>query len=211
MRALLASLLFFSACGGFDNTPLRLGEVRGQLLGADPSRAFVSVVGAPDTVASVDEAGVFALGGVEPGPRELLAVGRDDQASRLSVLVEAGRVAELGEVALAPAGVLEIYARAPGRQKVGRAIGAVEGTPWRGLFFAGEDEVYVRGVPRGCWTAVVEVPGLGAASQEACLGEGELRKVDVVLPEPDGSPGREGCSVTGCEEGFSCQSDGACR
>ena len=53
-------------------------------------------------------------------------------------------------------------------------------------------------VPKGCWPFKVSVAGLGAVSQSPCFHDGQDQTVDVTMPEPDGSAGRDGCSVSSC-------------
>ena len=52
---------------------------------------------------------------------------------------------------------------------------------------------------------------LGADEKTLCDEAPKCREVDFELLEPDGSPGREGCSVSGCENGHVCRSSGACE
>lgn len=212
MRALVPITLVLAGCGGFDNGPLKVGEVRGRLESSERESAFVAVLGAPTVRASVDDEGNFSLAQVETGVRELLAVGSDDLAARFEVTVEPARVLDLGTLALATAGSIEAQARTPDDhlQLSGGTLSVV-GTPWENLATDAEGRARVKGVPRGCWTVTLALPGLGADSKDVCLNDGQAQRLDFDFPAPDGSEGHEGCRVLGCEAGYGCDDDGACR
>ena len=212
MRLLLpAAWVVLTACGGFDNGPLRVGEVKGQLSRVTPGRAFVAVLGEPESKLDVDASGSFTLKGVSAGARELLAVGGNEAAARVAVNVAAASVVDLGSVALYPAGEIEVVPLAPDHQKLSGAAITVAGTPWQQVPANSEGKLEIVGVPSGCWTVLVAVPGLAASTGEVCVDPGEHKRADLSLPAADGKSGSEGCRVTGCEVGYSCEGDGACR
>jgi hypothetical protein len=201
-----------AGCGGFSNGPLKVGEVRGHLASAEFESAFVAVLGAPAVRSSVDRDGNFSLREVETGVHELLAVGSDDLAARFEVTVEPARVLELGTLALVAAGSIEAQVlTADEHLRLSGAMLTVAGTPWENISMDSDGRAQVKGVPRGCWTVTLEAPGLGTGSKEACLNDGQAQRLDFDFPAPDGSDGREGCRVLGCEDGYGCNDDGACR
>ena len=64
--------------------------------------------------------------------------------------------------------------------------------------------------PIGCFTFDLSAPGLGQATQRLCVEGATRYGVDFVVTEPDGTAGREGCSLSGCADQFVCQADGIC-
>jgi hypothetical protein len=87
---------------------------------------------------------------------------------------------------------------------------SLRGTPLRFSIRAPENEAEFR-APSGCYDFVVSVPGLGSETVNGCAeGAGAFSR-RVMMAVPDGSPGREGCAVTGCEGLLTCQADRGCR
>ena len=211
MRHLLPIAVLLCGCGGFDNSPLTLGEVRGQLSMVTSSRAFIAVLGAPESKQQLDATGVFSLKALVPGPVELIAVGGEEWAARVAAQIDAAKVLDLGQVALYPAGEIEVFPEVPSHQQVLVPTLTIEGTPWQRLRLNQEGRLHVEGMPSGCWTVTVASTGLSPSSQEVCLNQGEHKRVDLALGAPDGKVGSEGCRVSGCEFGYACESDGACR
>lgn len=208
MRTLLAIGLLCTGCGGLDNRPLSRGALAGRLPGLDRERAFVAALGEPALLAVLDASGAFTFESLPAGEAQLLAVASDERAARLAVQVEAGKAKDLGEVPLEAAGRIEVRVVAPEHQLVSAGAVSVAGTPWQGLRLDGEGDCEVRGVPRGCWAVAVEVPGLGAWQREVCVEPGEARSLELLAERGEAS---EGCRVTGCQPGYSCEPDGACR
>lgn len=208
-RALLAlPLATLSACGGLDNVPLTRGVVRGTLVGADGD-ALVAVVGTPALSARPDALGRFTLTEVPLGAVDLLMLVNRASAERRQVTVTGGGVADVGEVAGRPVGTLEVKLRLPDNLSPRAAGVTVVGTPLvRGVDVLGEVEL---GLPAGCYAVRGVVPGVLPVERPACLPEGGALEVELDFPRPDGSPGQEGCSVTGCVDGYVCRPDGRCE
>jgi len=213
MTRLLPTVLLMAClgagCGSLDNEPLRTGTIRGQLANTDTS-ALVSVIGHEALVTAPDAEGRFVLDGVPLGPVELLVVINLRQSRRLSVEVGAASIVELGPVEPAISGDFEIYVKAPGGQRVTGGSAVLVGTPLVSSVRPPEDEAEFH-LPAGCYEAVVTVPGLGGGTVNGCLEAGGLFEHILQLEVPDGSAGREGCVVTGCQGLLTCQPDRSCR
>ena len=204
--SLLLLIIASSACGGLDNEPLSWGIVRGSLLGASSS-STVSVFGRPELIASPDMAGNFSLR-VPQGEADLLALISDTNAERIPVQVHDGLVVDLGARSGLPPGVLELELKAPSFQALTRGTASVDGTPLSiKLEEVGE---WIFRLPAGCYQVVGTVPGLGAITTQGCAVEGKHSEVEFRFPRPDGSPGHEGCVVTGCVDALVCHADGSC-
>lgn len=209
MRARLVSMVAFvlAACGGFDNTPLRLGVVRG-VVSSPTIETVVLVEQLPSLSTRPSADGRFELSGVPQGDVSLLVLASSTHAERLTVNVRGGEVAEVGTVGQKPGARLEIVVHVPSNQSRARAQVQVNGvTLQQPLDFEGEVAI---ALPTGCYPVVVSVPGLGSLEKQVCMQAPTMREVQFELPEPNGTPGREGCSVSGCESGFSCRSNGSC-
>ena len=167
-------------------------------------------MGREELVTRPDSEGRFELGGVPLGSVDLLLVINVRESRRLTVEVGAASIVELGPVTPAPTAHFEVYVDAPGGQRVTGGEVTVVGTPLRFSIRAPENEVEFR-IPPGCYEALATVPGLGRESVSFCLEAGGAFSRRVTFPLPDGSPGREGCSVTGCEGLLTCQADRSCR
>ena len=210
MKRLAAlSLTALTACGSLDNEPLRTGAIRGHLANTDAS-ALVAVVGRDDLVTRPDAEGRFELWGVPLGNVDLLVVINLRESRRLTVAVSAASIVELGSVAPAASAHFELYVSSPGRQRVTGGTLVFQGTPLGGTIRAPEDEVELQ-VPGGCLEALVTVPGLGSQVVSSCVEAGGSFVRRITMAEPDGSPGREGCSVSGCQGLLTCQADRSCR
>lgn len=210
MRARLVSVVavVLAACGGFDNTPLRLGVVRGVV--SSPTIETVVLVEQQPALSTRPSAdGRFELTGVPQGEVTLLVLASAVNAERLTVNVRGGEVAEVGSVGQTPGARLEIVVHVPSNQSRAQARVQVNGvTLQRPLDREGEVSI---ALPTGCYPIVVSIPGLGSLEKQVCMQAPMMREVQFELPEPNGTPGREGCSVSGCESGRSCRSDGSCR
>jgi hypothetical protein len=197
-RSLLTiALCALSACGGFENEPFKVGVVRGQLGGTIDSTALVAVVGRQDLVTRPDATGRFELRNVPIGPVDLLVVTNLRESQRLSVTVGG-------------ASIVELYLSAEGGHALTNATISLVGTPFTSGVspFENEAEFFV---PAGCYDAHVVVRGLGETTVQGCVTEGGLFERRVNFGLPDGTEGREGCAVTGCEDGLTCQADRSCR
>jgi hypothetical protein len=210
-RSLLTiALCALSACGGFENEPFKVGVVRGQLGGTIDSTALVAVVGRQDLVTRPDATGRFELRNVPIGPVDLLVVTNLRESQRLSVTVGGASIVELGALTPRPSGKFEIYLSAEGGHALTNATISLVGTPFTSGVspFENEAEFFV---PAGCYDAHVVVRGLGETTVQGCVTEGGLFERRVNFGLPDGTEGREGCAVTGCEDGLTCQADRSCR
>lgn len=210
MRALLPALVAvaLTACGGLENEPLTYGVVRGTLVGTTlTSSAFV--FGRPDLIATPDVAGGFEIRGIPEGSVEVLALINADFAERKSVQIEGGLVTDLGTTTGRPVGYFELELIAPGFQSVSKGSVSIPGTPLS-LELATEPNEWVFHVPAGCYQVSATVPGLGAKTVQACASETQHHEVHIEFPVPDGSPGREGCEVSGCQGLLRCLPDRSC-
>jgi hypothetical protein len=208
-RLLLIALCALPACGGFENEPFKTGIVRGQLSGVDAT-ALISVVDHEELVTRPDAEGRFELAGVPLGNVELLAIINARQSRRLAVTVAGATVVELGAVEAKPSAKFEIYVSAAGGLRLTGGTVSLVGTPLRVNIRGSENEAEFY-VPGGCYTALVQVPGLAEATTSGCIGDSGFFERRVELSPPDGSPGQEGCAVTGCLTGLTCQVDRTCR
>lgn len=207
--AFAMSMMLVGGCGSLDNAPLRLGVIRGQLANADGS-ALVAIRGREDLVTSPERDGHFELKNVPVGSVELFIIVNAGESQRLIVDVGAASVTELGTVTAARSATFEVYVVAPGGQLVSSGTLALVGVPLTAAIRPQEGEAHLR-VPAGCFDVVVSVPGLGSSGASGCVDAGGLLERRIALPIPDGTPGREGCPVTGCQAPLACQADLACR
>lgn len=209
MRALAATVtgLLVAACGGLDNSPLRLGVIRGVVSDPTPeSLVFVEELPSLNTRPGAD--GRFELLSVPQGEVTLVVLASPLRAQRRKVVVGGASVAEVGSLG-ATAGVsVELEVQVPSHQSRVGAVIEVAGVALPQKVDR-DGEVHLA-LPPGCLPVRVSLRGLGAVQNEVCV-ESEFREVRFVLPTPDGSPGREGCSVTGCDQGYVCKSSGACE
>lgn len=209
MRALLATavLAVLSACGGLDNAPLRVGLVRGLVVDPTPE-SLVFVENAPALVTRPGAAGTFELS-VPQGDVTLVVLASASRAERRALVVQGGGVTEAGSLGTLAGARLEAEVHVPSLQSRAAAtleVGGVLMTQRPNV----DGEIAV-GLPSGCFPVRVVLRGLGVVEKEVCLQAPEVREVHFDLPAPDGSPGREGCSVTGCEAGYACRSNGTCE
>lgn len=209
-RLALITLVGLTACGGLENEPFKTGVVRGQLTGTD-DKALVSVVGRDDLATRPDATGAFELAGVPLGQAELLIIVNATHSRRLTVEVGGAAIVQLGVVEPRPSMKVEVHVVSPGLHWLGNGTVTMVGLPVsapievEGL----ESEAEFR-LPAGCYEARAAVPGLGEATKSFCVTESVPASTRVTMPEPDGSPGREGCSVTGCPLLLTCQANRSC-
>jgi hypothetical protein len=194
--------LWLASCGGFANEPLRTGAIRGSLVEADPAVAVVTILGT-DRRATLDQTGFFEFTGVAAGTVELHLVASARRASRATVDVGPGRLADLGAVPPAPAAYLNVEVRTRNHQ-LPRGTAWVALAPWSPVALSDSGRARLGPLGAGCWTVEVDVPGLGRASASACPQEGEEEDVRLLLE------GTGGCAITGCERGTRCAPDGRC-
>lgn len=209
MRALLATVVVFGllGCGGFDNDPLRRGTVRGTLEKVTPESAVV-IEELPEFLARPDEKGRFELVNVPQGEVTLLVLASEVNAERLPVEVKGGQVTEVGSVGNRAGALVVVRLMAPAKYSLAQATVSVRGLPVERSLRTGVTEVTVPAI--GCFTFEFKAPGLGAGSQQLCVEGATRYGVEFTVAVPDGSEGREGCSVSGCVEGFMCKADGTC-
>ncbi|QRK05120.1 carboxypeptidase regulatory-like domain-containing protein [Archangium violaceum] len=207
---LMALALVASACGGFDNTPFRTGNVRGRLTEADPNVARVSLVGNPGVSCTVEADGRFLLKRVPAGPKELFIVATQSKAVRLPVVVPGGGSARLEDVEPREAGFLNLQVKAPSRLGVAGGRVSVTGTPFEQLELADDGVLRVGPLPAGCYLLETSVSGFRVDQTEACVEEREVKKVKIELSKKDEDLDDPDCAVAGCERGSYCLSDGRC-
>ncbi|MBM4780822.1 MAG: hypothetical protein GQE15_24260 [Archangiaceae bacterium] len=209
MRALFVSVaVLLAGCGGLDNSPLRLGVVRGVVL--NPTvESLVIVEQLPELNAKPAADGRFEIAGVPQGDVALLVLASGTNAERLTVKVQGGAVSELGTVTPKVGARLTVHVHVPSNQSRANAVVTVAGVViQKKLDREGEVDV---ALPSGCYPIKVAIRGLGAVEKQVCVEAPKYREVDFELLEPDGSAGREGCSVSGCETGYVCRSNGSCE
>jgi hypothetical protein len=208
-HASIAPALALLACGGLDNRPLHVGAISGTVAQCDPTQAVVGVVGGEST--PVDASCAFRLDGVPEGHAQLFVVADPSNAAALDVVVQGAAVTEVGAIVAPHGSVLHLNAHAPSHQKVSGKV-ETPGLPLMPQSLDSMGGVRVGPFPAGCWDVAVSVAGLGEVMQTACFAAGQDDALDVTMPEPDGSAGREGCSVSGCVDGpQACLSDGNCQ
>ena len=199
--ALLALLL--AACGGFDNEPLLYGIIRGQLSSAS-AQALVVVLEHPELQTRPDATGHFEIQHVPLGPATLLIRESDTRARRVEVDVGAAEIVELGVVATEPAAHLELEFFPPTGIPVIDPRVTIDGTPLTGESAEMGRELELT-LPAGCYRVVASAKGVGSVTfDEVCVTAGQRVERHVEFPRPDGSPGREGCVVTGCQYPLEC-------
>lgn len=209
MRALFASVaVLLAGCGGLDNSVLRLGVVRGVVM--NPTiESLVIVEQQPELNTRPAADGRFEIAGVPQGDISLLVLASGTNAERLTVKVQGGAVSELGTVSPKQGARLAVHVHVPSNQSRANAVVTVAGVVvQKKLDREGEVEI---ALPTGCYPVNVSIRGLGSVEKQVCVEAPKSREVDFELPEPDGSPGREGCSVSGCESGKVCRSNGSCE
>lgn len=209
MRALFASVaVLLAGCGGLDNSVLRLGVVRGVVMNPTID-SLVIVEQLPELNTRPAADGRFEISGVPQGDISLLVLASGTNAERLTVKVQGGAVSELGTVSAKQGARLAVHVHVPSNQSRANAVVTVAGVViQKKLDREGEVEI---ALPTGCYPVNVSIRGLGSIEKQVCVEAPKSREVDFELPEPDGSPGREGCSVSGCETGKVCRSNGSCE
>jgi hypothetical protein len=174
----LAVVATCAACGGLSNEPLRTGTLHGTIPGADPSVAFVSVLGSPDRFATLAADGSFELR-VESGLSELFLVGSAMNANRLTVEVRGGERVELGALSLPAAASAQVSVQAEGNPSLAGGTVTVVGTPYADLPLALETRTLVGPLGQGCYAFEVTLPARGQQSASLCLLPGRSETVEV--------------------------------
>lgn len=218
IAGLLVAALLLGACGSIDNDPFRRGTVRGQVEGANPALALVSVQGEPGLRSGVDAQGNFELTQVPVGEVELFIVADAARAARVRVMVNGAQAVTVEKVKPKDAGFLDVRVRIKAEDPVDApqapltgALVTVEGTPFQRLALDTDGRTWVGPLPDGCWQLTVSAPGYLTRRQEGCVGVGE-RKPVIVRLGGSGDQGlvNGGCRVTGCALGAVCAGDGRC-
>lgn len=210
MRSLTAIALFalLSGCGGLDNDPLTLGVVRGRLTRAD-AKAWASLLGRPETRQPLSASGAFEFRDVPHGTTEVIAVANGTEALRKPVEVSGAAVTDVGALNPRPGGFLELQVESKSRLALTGGTATIAGVPFE-VQLSADGDADIGPLPLGCYSVHLSLPGSGAYDQEACTEEGVREHLELSLPEPDGSPGHEGCGVTGCQAGLTCGLSGRC-
>jgi hypothetical protein len=215
--ALLLAGLALGGCGNIDNRPFRRGSVAGQVEGADPAVAMVSVQGEPGVRTGVDADGRFLLTQVPVGEVELFIVADATRAARVRVMVSGAQETKVDKVKPQDAGFMDVRVRikaddavdAPQSPLPGATI-TVEGTPFQRLALDADGRTWVGPLPDGCWDLTVSAPGYPTQRQQGCVGTGERKPVIIRLGASDTGLVNGGCRVTGCALGAVCAADGKC-
>lgn len=93
-----AALVLLSACGGFENDPLRQGGLVGRVLRGDKDSGRVVLMGADPKDTGLDDEGRFHFDSIGTGPQELLVVANDAEALRVPALVSGAQVTDLQDL-----------------------------------------------------------------------------------------------------------------
>lgn len=205
------ALLALAGCGGLQNEPLTVGVVRGQLAEAASGQAVVSIFGQPDVFLRPNGSGEFQLDGVPQGAAELFAVANESKALRLPLVVHGGGVTDLGRVQPRPGGFVRLQLHTGSYQRLGTSKINVVGTPYQRVSVTDTGEARIGPLPEGCYALDTTAPGFGNITPEICVRELDALEVEAELPHSDGTQGREGCLVTGCQDPYVCMSDGHCE
>ncbi len=211
MRALIASLVVvgLSACGGLENEPLTLGIVRGSLERASAS-GWVAIAGRPTTRQALGAGGTFEFRDLQHGEIELFGVANDAEALRRTVAVEGGGITQLGQLAAHPGGFVSVDVKTSTGLFLGRGTVEIPNQPWTTtLDILGHGSLGP--LPVGCWDIHLSIPGAAVLERQACTTEGGTEAAEFDLVEPDGTPGHEGCAITGCQDGLECGDDRICH
>lgn len=202
LRSMALLALAAAGCGELSNEPFLYSTVQGRLTESDPAVALVAVEGRPELNTPVAADGSFTLHQVPVGRVDLLVLATQERALRLTVRVQPGQPAVVGEVQPRPAGSLQLRVIAPGLLRVRSGSVSVLGTPLLGLALADEGLGRVGPLPQGCYELQVSVPRFPATEVQACVNEGEQRELQVQLPPPLVS---QGCANSQeCARGSQC-------
>ena len=131
------------------------------------------------------------------------------QSVELQVQVGAAAIVDLGQVNPPATSRLEFHVVAAGGHLLSGGTFTLAGTSFTKRI-GGEGEVELS-VPPGCYDARAAVPGLGELTLSFCATAGMSVERTITFGLPDGSAGREGCSVTGCRLGLVCGGDRSCH
>ncbi|RKG86535.1 carboxypeptidase regulatory-like domain-containing protein, partial [Corallococcus sp. CA053C] len=189
-RAVWALALTLAACGGFENTPLQTGTVRGRILGAEADVARVSVLGRSELRASVDKDGRFELGDVPATALELFVVASRTHATRTSVVAQGARITDVGDIQAGPGAFITVRASDETGAVPSDVEVEVDGTGFDSVKVNTQSgEVRVGPLPAGCYTLEVKARDLEDVEQEVCVREGEELVRAITLPSDDGGGG----------------------
>ena len=117
-----------------------------------------------------------------------------------------------GTVGAAPSAQLRLVVEPPlyfAFEKAQIHVGSLDLTRPLELF-EGHEGLARIGLPTGCYQTDVTIPGLGSLSKNVCVEAPLQHQAEFEFAFPDGSAGREGCSVSGCLAGHACLSNGLC-
>lgn len=213
MKALLLTCglgaLLQVGCGGFDNSPIRVGAVRGRLMDGDGEVALVSLLGHPELRTRVSPEGGFELHGLPATSAALFVIASRTSAAKVPVELRGAQMIDVGEVRGLPGAFVRVRVVPPSHQRVTGSHVEVLGTPHTGYLTGADGIARIGPLPEGCYLHRATLAGLGAAEEEVCVAAGAQTSVDLELPQPTGNG--DGCVVTGCQPPYICHRDGSCQ
>lgn len=103
-----AALLLLCACGGFENDPLRKGDVVGRVLRGSHDTGRVVLMGPDPVETGLDSDGTFHFHSIPSGAQELLVVASDAEALRVPLTVGPAELTDLQDLDPLPAAFIVI-------------------------------------------------------------------------------------------------------
>lgn len=231
--ALLVSAgLAAQGCGGMGTPDLSHGVLTGRINGAVTAKAYVYPLGAPQQKVAVAADGSFRLaasadtravvlwdGSGDPAAATPTGLGR---AQLLPVEVRGSDEVNLGEFhgegstvseqqKMPLAGGVLAGASTPTGELCRDPAFEVEGTDQRKVAVGTVPAEYLAPLPGGAYKLRVEMAGFQTKEVDIVVTPGATTPADVGL-DIDDHGGSRGCAVTGCPEGFTCDTgSGTCQ
>ena len=210
MRYLALLIALTPAClGGLSNQPLLVGEVQGQLLGAEAAGATVFLLDHPEHQSRAGADGRFRLPLVPVGDYRLLALAGSTALS-VAVQVGPGAVTTPTELTLVPAALLEVQVTLNGADLSGAAVG-LTGTPL-GAQTDGLGLARLGALPSGCFSIAVGSSGEHRDAPVCLVAPGPIL-LEVALgqaPPPDAGQPDAGNEDAGDLDGGTPDAGGTC-
>jgi hypothetical protein len=199
MRSALAHLvlvLALAGCGGFNYQPLGSAVVKGRVVGADPSKASVTLrldydsggddgssgPGGEDSIrAGVDAEGRFELREEEAAPGVLFIVASATHAARVAVNPMGGKVLDLGDITPDPGAFFSVTVVNASSQPVSIAELDLDGTDIEHVPVDGQGHARLGPVPAGCYRVRAKADGYDEVQEERCPRVGEEIPLTLVM------------------------------